>query len=181
MIITVGGSVGSGKTTLAKELSRRFRLKHISAGEVMREMASKRNMTLLEFSKYAEQHPEVDCEIDETQKKLASSSKGGCVVEGRISAHVIKKVDLKVWLTAPLEIRAKRIMGREKDKYRTVSKAAAAIKKREDSERKRYKRFYGIDLNDLSFCDLVLNTGKWGATEMADVVSKALEKIKRQS
>ncbi|RLI90672.1 MAG: cytidylate kinase, partial [Candidatus Altiarchaeales archaeon] len=39
MIITIGGSICSGKTTLARELAKRFNLKHISAGSIMREMA----------------------------------------------------------------------------------------------------------------------------------------------
>ena len=60
MIITVGGQAASGKSTLAKALAERLRYRHISAGHVMREMAAERGTSLVEFSRYAEKHPEVD-------------------------------------------------------------------------------------------------------------------------
>ncbi|MBM3309730.1 MAG: cytidylate kinase, partial [Candidatus Altiarchaeales archaeon] len=42
MIITVGGSAASGKTTLARGLAKQLKFKHISAGGIMREMACER-------------------------------------------------------------------------------------------------------------------------------------------
>ena len=173
MIVTIGGSIASGKTTLAKKISEKFNLKHISAGIVMREMAKDRGMSLVEFSKYAEKHPEIDKEIDECQKKL--SKEGNCVVDGRLSAYFIKS-DLKVWLTAPLEVRAKRAMSR--DNFISINEAIEKIKQRESSEKKRYKDFYKINLDDMKIYDLIINTEKWDIPGMKGIVSAAVKKLK---
>ena len=168
MIVTIGGEVASGKTTLARELASRLGFRHISAGAIMREMAAEQGLSLIEFSAYAESHPEVDREIDDRQKKLAS--RGDCVVEGRLSAY-FTPADFKVWLTAELSERARRARVRG-DREADI---AAAIKVREASERKRYKKFYNIDLSDMSVYDLVLDTTKLTIKEMVDRVE---EKVK---
>ena len=170
MIVTIGGSVGSGKSTLAREISSRFDLKHISAGVIMREMAREKGMDLLEFSRFAEENPQIDREIDDRQKEMA---KGNCVAEGRLSTHFLK-ADISVWLTAPLDVRATRVAYREKI---SPGEAKKRIIKREASERKRYKEFYNIELDDMSKYDLILNAGKFDIDATARIVSLAIEQI----
>ena len=139
----------------------------------MREMAAERNQSLIDFSKYAEKHPKIDVEIDKRQKKLA---RGNCVVDGRLSAYFIKS-DFNVWLTAPVVVRARRIKNR--DKFKTLDDAVEHIKRREASEKKRYKKIYGINYPDLSIYDLVLNTAKFDVNATVDVVAKAVEKLRK--
>jgi len=170
MIITIGGSICSGKTTLARELAKKFNLRHISAGSIMREMAKKRGMSLLEFSRYAESNPEVDLEIDRRQKELAS---GNCVVDGRLSAYFLDS-DLKIWLDAPLNVRAERLSERDK---KSEEDAKRSIIEREDSERKRYMEIYGINLRDISAYDLIINTAKFDIKTMTELVSIAIKDI----
>ncbi|MFH1788248.1 MAG: (d)CMP kinase [Candidatus Altiarchaeota archaeon] len=174
MIVTIGGQVASGKSTLARELARRLGYKHISAGSVMRQMAAEKNTSLLEFSEYAETHPEVDKLIDERQKELASQ--GDCVVEGRISAYFIP-ADYKVWLTCGLSERVRRARGRG-DSDADIKKAILA---REKSEQKRYKKFYDIDLSDTSIYDLVLDTTKIGIKEMVQKVEEKIRETKTKT
>ncbi|RLI95357.1 MAG: cytidylate kinase [Candidatus Altiarchaeales archaeon] len=168
MIITVSGLIGSGKSTLAKELADRFNLRYISPGMIMRDMAKKRGMTLLEFSKYAEKNPEIDEEIDKLQKRL--SRNGYCVVDGRLSSYFIDS-DLKIWLRASLDVRARRISDRDKIPLELARKG---ILERERSERLRYKKFYGIDLDNLDIYDIILNTDKFDAREMTEIISTAV-------
>ena len=170
MIITIGGSICSGKTTLARELAKKFNLRHISAGSIMREMAKKRGISLLEFSRYAESNPEVDLEIDKKQKELAS---GNCVVDGRLSAYFLDS-DLKIWLDAPLNVRAERLSERDK---KSEEDAKRSIIEREDSERKRYMEIYGINLRDISAYDLIINTAKFDIKTMTELVSIAIKDI----
>ncbi|MFH1125864.1 MAG: AAA family ATPase [Candidatus Altiarchaeota archaeon] len=173
MIITIGGSAASGKTTLARKLARILKYKHISAGGIMREMAAERGQSLMEFSRYAEKNPKVDVEIDRRQIKLA---RGNCVVDGRLSAYFIK-ADLKIWLTATVEVRARRIKNR--DNFKTLKDAVKHIKLRESSERKRYMRIYGIKHPDLGRYDIILDTGKFGINATIDVIAKAVETMRR--
>lgn len=170
MIITIGGSIGSGKTTLAKELAKRFDLKHISAGMIMRDMAEKMCMSIEEFSKYAEKDTEVDQEIDRRQRELAV---GDCVVDGRLSGHFLD-ADLKIWLNAPLDVRIKRVKSRDK---KTLEDAKAALLEREDSEKKRYAEIYGINIEDMSRYDIVINTARFDVKTIADILTPAIKNL----
>jgi cytidylate kinase len=174
MIITVGGSAASGKTTLARNLAKALDFKHVSAGEIMRDMAAEKGMTLLEFSEYAENNPEVDNKIDERQRREAS---GDCVVDGRLSRHFLNP-DLSIWLTAPIKERAERIIQRG-ESYKDIDDAVKAIRQREESEVKRYREFYKIDLTDLKAYDLVINTGKFGIREMTELSLEAVKQLNR--
>ncbi len=173
MLITIGGSVGSGKTTLADSISKKFGMERVSAGTVMRTMAAERKVSLLEFSKYAESHSGVDKEIDARQKEMAvrCAKKSGCVVDGRLSAYMLPS-DLRIWLGAPLDVRARRVAKRER-----VSEKIARrdILVREKSEKKRYKEVYGIDLDDRDIYDIVLNTEKFGVEDLVSIVSEAVK------
>lgn len=168
MIITIGGSIGSGKTTLAQDISKKFKFRHISAGEIMRDMANEKGMSLLEFSKYAESNLEIDREIDNRQKKLV---RGNCIIDGRLSAYFLKP-DIAIWLNAPPGIRAKRIM--QRDGIKKFSEAKKHISKREKSEKIRYRKIYGIDLEDMGIYELIINTGKFDIKTIGDIISAAI-------
>lgn len=173
MIITISGSIGSGKTTVANEISKSG-FTHISAGEIMRRMAYESKKDILEFSKEAEKNFEIDRRIDAEQKRIAEEeilNNRNCVVEGRISAYLINS-DLKIWFYAPLKMRAERVSEREKC---DLNESLKRITKREKSERIRYKKIYGIDLEDLRIYDLVLNTSKWDVQGMLKIVRDAVE------
>jgi CMP/dCMP kinase len=174
MIVTVGGQAASGKSTLAKALAKELGYKHISAGQVMRDMAAERAQTLVEFSKYAEKHPEIDSEIDERQKKLAT---GDCIVDGRLSRYFLNP-DLSIWLIAPAEVRAQRVVGRG-EKYSDFNTAKREMMERDGSERKRYKDFYGIDIDDLSKYHLVLDTDIFDVKAMTKVALAAVDSLSK--
>ncbi|RLE58590.1 MAG: cytidylate kinase, partial [Thermoprotei archaeon] len=64
MRITVGGPPGSGTTTFSKELAKRLSLRYVYAGEIFRKEAKRRGLTLEEFSRLAEENPEIDRSLD---------------------------------------------------------------------------------------------------------------------
>ncbi|MFQ5800774.1 MAG: (d)CMP kinase [Candidatus Hydrothermarchaeales archaeon] len=170
MIITIGGPIGSGKTTVAKAVAERFGLRHISAGIIFREMAKERRLSLEEFSRVAEGDESFDKIVDEKQKELAK--KGNAVVDGRLSGRFIEEADIKIWLTAPIELRAERVSKREN---KTLKQATEELKKREKSEAARYKRLYGINLYDISGYDVVLNTTLWSAEGVIKIIETLIE------
>ena len=64
MIITISGKAGSGKSTIAKELAKKLKLKHYSIGDLMRQIAKEKNISLIELSKLAEKDNSIDKELD---------------------------------------------------------------------------------------------------------------------
>lgn len=164
MIITVSGFIGSGKTTIAKALAEHFHLRHISAGEAFRELARRKGLSLNEFSLLAEKNPAIDREVDELQREKASG--GDVVAEGRLSGWLID-AEFRVWLQASLKTRAMRVAKRE---GKSFEEALEETKTRENSELKRYKEIYDIDLRDLSPYNIVVDTEMWDADRVVDLI-----------
>ena len=169
MNITLSGPPGSGKSTLSRILSARLGLELISIGDIFRKCAHDRCMSLDEFGEIAKCNEKIDREIDEMQKKIAKERKN-IIIEGRLSGFLVD-ADLKVWLKAPIEIRAERIAKRE---HKSVAKAMEETSVREECERDRYKKYYCIDVNDLTVYDIVIDSSRWSAQEISEIVEKAI-------
>ena len=174
MRITVSGPPGSGTTSLSKHLSEKFSFRLISAGEVFRALAVERGMSLIEFGELCERDPSVDQLIDERQKETGEAG-DNIIIEGRLAGHMIENADLRIWIAASAECRTQRIADRESVDFE-ASKAETIA--REHSEAERYRKYYGIEINDLSIYVLVINSEKWGVEELAAVVATAIGKIK---
>lgn len=173
MKITISGPPGSGKSTLSKMLSSKLGLELISMGDIFRKLATDRCMSLDEFGTLAKCNDEIDRKLDEEQKKVAKE-KDNIIIEGRLSGFLVE-ADLKVWLKAPLEIRAERIAKREN---KSVSSAIKETSEREECERVRYLNYYDIDIRDLSVYDIVIDSTKLSPEEICEIVGKAVECLK---
>ncbi|MDZ7687975.1 MAG: AAA family ATPase [Halobacteriales archaeon] len=173
MRITVSGPPGSGTTTLAESLSSRFDLEHVSSGDVFRSMARERDMSLAEFGRVAEEDPEIDREIDERQTEIGREN-DDIVLEGRLSGWMVEEADLRVWLDAPVDVRAERVAEREEQ---TVEESRAEIEEREASESKRYQEIHGIDIDDLTVYDLVVDTSTWDQEGVSEITATAVERL----
>ena len=172
MIITISGPPGSGKSTLSKILSVKLGLELVSMGDIFRKCAEDRCMSLEEFGLIAKCNEKIDHEIDEMQTKIADE-KDDIMIEGRLSGFLVD-ANLKVWLKAPLEIRAQRIAKRES---KQVAKAMEETSEREECERERYLKYYNIDINDLSVYDIIIDSSKWSPEELSGIVEIAVKSL----
>jgi len=171
MIITLSGPPGSGTSTVGKIVAKKLDLKFLPVGEIFRQMAKEKGLSLEEFSSMAEKDPSVDKEVDIRQ--VEEANKGKVVFDSRLSGWLVRNADLKVWLKAPLDVRLKRVAQRDKI---SEQRAFIDVTLREGSEKKRYKNYYDIDLDDLSVYDLVIDTSKWNADQVAELIEKAVTK-----
>jgi CMP/dCMP kinase len=173
MIITISGSPGTGTTTLARALAAELGLSWLNSGELFRKIASEKNISVKEMNRLAEKGPEIDYRIDDAQKALAREGQG--VFEGRLSGHLLP-ADLKVLLKTDLRTRAERIAKRE---AKLVEDAMQETRIREESEARRYKMYYNIDINDLGVYDLVIDTHRFnesGTFAIALAAARACQK-----
>ena len=168
MIIAIGGLHGTGKSTCAKALAKIFNLRYVSAGEMFREIAREKGVSIEELSKLSEVDKSIDLAIDEKTRKEAKN--GNVVLEGQLTPWIVKNNALKIYISASKEDRLTRISKRDGV---TLEKAEKETLTREASERKRYKEYYGINIEDLSIYDLIIDTSLFSKEETI----KTLEKI----
>ncbi len=173
MIITISGAPGSGTTTLARGLSVEFGLRWINSGELFRRIASERNISVKELNRQAEKSPEIDYRIDDAQKGCAREGTG--IFEGRLSGHLIQ-ADLKILLKTSIRARAERISKRESKLLEDIMHETRV---RQESEARRYKMYYNIDINDFSVYDLIIDTRKFDERSTLDIVVAAVRTQQR--
>jgi CMP/dCMP kinase len=169
MIITLSGTAGSGKSSVAKELAKKLRFKHYSMGDIQREIAKEKGLTIVELGELEKNDPGIDRMIDERQKNLGRTE-DNFVIDSWLSSLFIPN-SFKIFLYADIEVRARRIAKeREAEKYETVEQAVKAIKKREKTNRERFLKFYNYDFMDMKNYDLVIDTTGKDIPEIVDKI-----------
>ena len=171
--ITISGTPGSGKSTVAKILKNKLDLKYIYSGMIFRQLAEEHNMELERFGKYCEQNSEIDKELDARQLEILK--KGDVILEGRLAGWIAYQNNipaLKVSIDTDIDIRAKRIVNREKG---SVEYRKKEIIERERSEALRYKNYYNIDLKDKSIYDIIIDSKDKSPDEIVEIIIKKIE------
>jgi cytidylate kinase len=155
LVVTISGLHGTGKTTYAAELAARLNLRHVSAGRLFRDIARERNRSLSELSLDASQKEDIDLLVD--KRIVEEANVGNVVIDGLLAGWMTRNIPgLKIYLFASENVRLERIARRDGC---SIQESRRETLFREELERRRFKKFYGIDLDDLSIYDLILNTG----------------------
>ncbi len=177
MIITISGTAGSGKSTAAKMLAAKLGLKHYSVGDLMRQMAKEQGITVLELNKRAEKDKAIDKELDRRQIAMGKTE-DNFVIDGRLTAHFIPHATLKVFLDAKQNVRAQRILKdrRALEDNTTLLETMKNMAAREASEKKRYRKYYGVDYTDTKGYDCVIDTTFQKPEEVVAIIKIALKK-----
>ncbi len=175
MIITISGIAGSGKSTVAKLLAKRLGYKHYSIGDLMRKIAKERGISLLELSKLAETDKCIDEELDKKQIELGKTE-DNFVIDSRLGFHFIPK-SIKVFLEVDISEAAKRILKekREHETYKDVKESIEQIKRRMESEDKRYRKYYNVDYRKRENYDIIIDTTSLTPEEVVDEILKRIK------
>ena len=154
LVITLSGLHGTGKTTYAKTLSKIFNLRHISAGILFRQIATEKDISISELTKIASRNDKIDQIIDERTRMEAE--RGNVIIDGLLAGWIaIKYVNIKLYLTTSDKVRFLRIASREN--ISTINARKLTLF-REEIERKRFIKYYNLNIDNLTIYDLILNT-----------------------
>ena len=165
-VVTLAGPPGSGKSTAGRLVAERLGLEYRSAGDLFRAGAERRGMDVESFGRFAEEHPEVDRELDRTMQSLASP---GRLLDGRIQGALCRRAGVGVHhvvVTAREEVRIRRVAMRD---GQPIAEATTRVREREASERDRYLRYYGIDI-ERDAADLAIDSSDRTPEEVADAI-----------
>jgi cytidylate kinase len=161
--ILLSGLSGTGSTTAAKRIAADLGLRYVYGGQIFRNLAAERGISLEELAESLERDPEAEREID---RRLVAEGLGDDVlVEGRTIGWIFPPgVDaLRIWLTCDLQERLRRVQAREHH-----PRSAENLLRREASDNRRYRTLYGIEPDDFSPFDLVLDTTNLSVDEVVD-------------
>ncbi|MDZ4820957.1 MAG: cytidylate kinase family protein, partial [Planctomycetota bacterium] len=157
-ILTVSGLIGSGKTSVCRELSALTGWRVISAGTILRRMAEARGLSVIELNEIAKTDESIDKLIDDQLISLRASREP-LIVDSRLAWHFIPN-SYKIHLVVDTSIAAERVFRaqRSDESYATPGDAYAANAQRQTIENERFKQYYGIDCEDWRNYDLILDS-----------------------
>ena len=166
--IAISGKSGCGNTTVSGLLSKTLGVTLINY--TFRQLAAEKGMTLPEVIEAAKNDDSYDKYVDKHQVELALAEP--CVLGSRLAVWMLKEADLKVYLFASDETRARRVFNREGGDLQQIKDFTAM---RDSEDTRRYKEFYGIDNNDYAFCDLIIDVNEKTPDEIVGVIIEELK------
>ncbi len=169
MRIAIAGPPGSGKSTVCSLVAKKMGYELVLVGQIFRQLAAERKIDLAVFNRMAQEDETIDRELDKRMVSLAKA-KQDIVIEGRLPGILLKiqKVPcLAVFIHADEKVRAERIAQREQKPVEQVLRENIS---RENSERKRYKAYYGVDARDRSYYDVWVDSSSISAEDVSDII-----------
>lgn len=164
MRIAISGKSGCGNTTVSTLVANRLGFPLVNF--TFRNLARERGVEFWTLCRMAEEDDGIDRELDSRQVEMALAEPD-CVLGSRLAIWMLREADLKVYLAASTEERAGRIQKREGGSF---ERRLAETLKRDACDSARYKRIYGIDNNDPSGADIVVETGGLEPEQVAGII-----------
>ena len=144
--VTISGHPGSGTSTLVHLLSENKKWTSLNGGELFRQEAKRRDMSLADFGQLCKTDLKVDRELDALLKKqmLRSDEEAPSIVESRLAGWWAYQLDLdipRIWLEVDEKERAKRVQAREGG---DITEILEESKRRADVDAQRFLDLYQL-------------------------------------
>lgn len=162
-IIAISGKSGCGNTSVSEKLSKKIKFKHVNY--TFKQLADELNLSFDELLQLSKSNTKYDKILD--TKQVAMASGGNSVIGSRLAIWLMKEKAFTVYLNASQETRVKRIMAREGDSY---NKTLKYTNNRDLQDAERFKKLYGININNYSFADLIIDVDLLSITEIVDII-----------
>ncbi|MFH1306444.1 MAG: (d)CMP kinase [Candidatus Micrarchaeota archaeon] len=170
-IICISGLAGAGKNTVAEIVG--SKLGWIVVQPTFKILAKKAGMSLEEFQAKARENADIDKKFDNALRDACKDGK--VVVSTWLGPWMAPGKPFRVWIDVPLDVRAKRVSGRE---GQSVEEAKKAISKRDEGNKERYMKIYKINIYDHSGFDLIVSSDE--NTKPEETAEKILDAHKKR-
>lgn len=177
MNLSLTGNLGSGKSSLGKELTARgFEI--ISSGDIFRSLAAERNVSIVEMNKIAETDKSIDKMVDDRTVSLGKT-KDNTIFDSRMGWHFVPD-SFKVFIMVDLWEAGRRVYNdslRKAEVYQDIDAAVKALYERQSLERDRYRELYGVNYYDLNNYNLVIDSTHASPAAIANEIIKRFEQF----
>lgn len=182
-VICISGLAGTGKSTLAKKIAKKYKLNYFSGGDALKDLAKQQGYDIslqgwwespvgINFLKERASDPKFDKAVDD--KMLEYAEQGNVLLDSWTMPWLLKG-GFKIWLEASFEKRAARVAERDK---MTLDEAIKMLQEKETRTKAIYKELYGFVLGqDMAPFDFILDTDNLGADEVYAVLCKVIDNV----
>jgi len=182
LVICICGMAGSGKSTVARKLAKKYGLNYYSGGDALKSLAIEAGYRPKEkgwweseeglgFLKQRMENPDFDKTID--KKFLEIGEKGNLVLDSWTMPWLLKK-GFKIWLEALPEVRAERLARRDRISFEDASKR---LREKEEKTKRIYEKLYGFRLGeDFSPFHFILDVNNLESYEVFNTLCEVIEK-----
>ncbi len=167
--IAISGKSGCGNTTVSRLVSQKLGIKMVNY--TFRNLAEDEGVSFEEIRRRAELNDEIDRLVDHRQMEMAMQ--GSCILGSRLAIWMLHEADLRVYLNVNLEERIRRIQKREGG---NIEQRMQETVERDQLDHERYLRIYGINNDMFSFADIIINSSRLEAEQVANLIIGAIPK-----
>lgn len=172
--VTISGHPGSGTSTLVNGICKTLNWQKLNGGQVFRNMAEERGLSLEEFSLCCMDDDSVDQSLDRLLVETMVSDDSPEIVESRLAGWWAYKNKLhcpRVWIDVSERVRAGRVVNREGG---SIDEQLNLIRERMEYDGGRYTQFYDIDINSHEPYTCVIDSD---AMAVEDVLIRVLQHL----
>lgn len=173
MKIVISGGAGTGKSSVADAVAKHFSLKRYSTGDMQREIAKEKGISINELSILEKTDSKIDLEIDQRSKVLGERE-DDFVMDSRLASFFIPD-SLRIYLKTDIDERVRRrlLQKRDTESFSDPEKAKCSILERDAVDRDRWVKLYGFDYMDEDNYDIIIDTTSISIQDAADIIIDA--------
>lgn len=177
-IITITGDHASGQGTLSNNLQKKLNYEIYRNGQYVRKLAAEKGMSIVEFQTYLNEHPDLDREVERSAADYAST-RDNLIIDAKLGWYAIPE-SFKIYLKVDIEVAVKRAFEdasrKDTEPFASIEEARNKILYRHREETNRWNEEYGVNRDDMSNYDFVLDTTNLTPEEVCNTVLEAYEK-----
>jgi|WetSurMetagenome_2_1015567.scaffolds.fasta_scaffold462404_2 CMP/dCMP kinase len=181
IVVAISGPPGVGTSSVSKIVAKKLGIPLLMLGRLQKSLVRTKNESKAALlSWHTAEGKSSRTHVDRDRMQVERAKKGNVVINGKLAVHFLKDLTpYKVWIHAPLNVRAKRASLRDNIPYR---EAYDDISHREKIERKEWKRMYGFDyFGQRKMADLSIDSSDLTLRQTADRVVKFVRSKKPMS
>ena len=177
--VALSGPAGSGKSFVVRFFAQHLGFETADLGALFRQRAAAHNVSIHEYDRYVEQHPEEDRTMDLQLRQIVLDSPRDIIVSWRMAYHVAPEV-FSIWLDVSAAEGARRILGdtqREAEQRDlSIAELEALNQQRLEAARQRLAKIYQTDITIKSNYSTVVDSSGLTPRQTISVVSDAIGK-----